>query len=246
MKGYRRLLAAGLALAFALTPATAHAAGTGDSPRHTKDVPTEATLEAAEDYERWLAEEAESIPATDTVGAAAIIGPYKYFYTPTHPQERSYWCGPATVQTLDDYWGTPASQSAIALFLGTTTNGTDFLRVDDALRFFTGVNYVVSPKCATYSDVLWQIQYGLSIRCHPAAADVRILGYVWNNYVYSHSGHIIPIEAFDWRYMTVRINDPYDESRWQSGGGNTLGHKTYPASQIQSGVMNHWQKVLIY
>lgn len=244
MKGYKRLLAAGLVLACALTPASAFAAGTGDDPRPNKDKPTKETLAAQEDYEDWVAR--GEAPAIDTTLNRVITeAVFRYYYTPTHAQERSYWCGPATVQTIDDYWGATTTQSAIANLLGTTTAGTDFLRVDDALRTLTGIPYVVSPKCYSAGDVYSQVQYGLLTRGHPAAADVRIKGTVWDNYVYDYDGHIIPIEAFDWRNMTIRINDPYNEAT-RAGGGQTLGHRTYPAWQVADGVVRHWQKVLVY
>jgi hypothetical protein len=78
-------------------------------------------------------------------GTGVALGsdiPYKYYYTPTHAQERSYWCGPATVQIIDDYWGTPATQTRTRRGSGTTPDGTDFTRVDDAIRYFAGVSYV--------------------------------------------------------------------------------------------------------
>lgn len=245
MKRYQRLLAAGLALAFALAPTAAYAAGTGDDPRRTKDKPTKETLKAEEEYLEWLEQEVPSAIGT-TPDKVISEGVCRYYYTPTHAQERGYWCGPATVQTIDDYWGATTTQSAIAGMLGTTTAGTDFLRVDDALRGLTGVSYVVSPKCCSTGDVYSRVQYGLLTRGHPAAADVAIVGSIWNNYVYSHDGHIIPIEAFDWRNMTIRINDPYNEASFRTGGGQTLGHRTYPAGQVADGVMRHWQRVLVY
>lgn len=245
MRAYKRLLTAGLVLACALSATPAFAAGTGDDPRPTKDKPTKETVAAEEDYKDWVAR--GEAPVIDTTLNRVISeAAYRYYYTPTHAQERSYWCGPATVQTIDDYWGATTTQSAIAVTLGTTSAGTDFKRVDDALRALTGIAYVVSPVCASTGDVYSQVQYGLLTRGHPAAADVKIVGAIWNNYVYDHDGHIIPIEAFDWRNMTIRINDPYNEALFRAGGGQTLGHRTYPAGQVADGVMRHWQKVLVY
>ena len=245
MRKFTRLIAVGLVLVSALTPATAFGAGTGDDPRPTKDKPTKDTLAVQEDYKDWVAR--GEAPAIDTTLNRVISeAVYRYYYTPTHAQERSYWCGPATVQTIDDYWGATTTQSAIAGILGTTSAGTNFQLVDDALRSLTGISYVVSPVCASTGDVYSQVQYGLLTRGHPAAADVRIIGSVWPNYIYSHAGHIIPIEAFDWRNMTIRINDPYSEALYRTGGGQTLGHRTYPAWQVADGVVRHWQKVLVY
>jgi len=243
MTGYKRLIAAGLALAFALAPATALGAGTGDDPARIKDKPTKETRAVERDYQEWVARQ---VPTGGVSAQAITEAAYQYFYTPTHAQERSYWCGPATTQTIDDYWGATTSQSVIASQLGTTTSGTVFTLIDNVLSQLTGVPYVVSPPCWSSGDVYSRIQYGLLARRHPAAADVTILGGLWDNYVYDHAGHIIPIEAFDWRTMTIRINDPYNEASYRAGGGATLGHRTYPAAQVADGVTRHWQKTLVY
>lgn len=244
MKFQMRLLAGCLAIAFAFASASAYAAGTGDDPDDVRYKPTKADRAAERDYQQWLRDgQSES---SGEISVALIEAPYKYFYTPTHPQETNYWCGPATAQTIDDYWGATATQGEIARMLGTSTAGTAFTRLAPVLTGLTGISYVVSPKMYTGDDVVARIQYGLLNRQHPAAADVSIKGVIWNNYVFDHSGHIIPIEAFDWRYMTVRINDPYSEASWRSGGGSTLGHRSYPIGQLQHGILGHFQKVLVY
>lgn len=244
MKFHVRLIMGCLAFAFALAPAGAYAAGTGDDPTETVYKPNRADRSAEREYQAWL--RGSNAGSTGGVSTALIEAPYKYFYTPTHAQETNYWCGPATTQIIDDYWGPTISQAEIARMLGTTTAGTVFTNIAPVLTRLTGISYVVSPKMYTANDVVSRIQFGLLSRGHPAAADVRIRGVVWNNYVYDHSGHIVPIEGFDWRYNTVRINDPYNEASWKAGGGSTLGHRTYPVSQIQDGILNHFQKVLVY
>jgi len=242
MKIYLRLLAASGALAVVLTPASARAVGTGDSPVRTADVPTAATLSAEHDYKDWIAARSG---APRRAGALLSDIPYEYHWTPTHLQERGYWCGPASVQTVDDYWGATASQTTIAARLGTTTNGTDFSLVDDALRYYSGKPYVYAGPLASGTEVLSRIEYGLDVRKNPMIGDFSVPA-TWPNYVYAHSGHIIPIEAFDWRYGTVRLNDPYDEADWMSGGGNTGGHKTYAKGLIASAVYNHWRRAVVY
>jgi hypothetical protein len=235
MKGYMRLLVAALVLASVLAPAGAHAAGTGDDPTPTTDIPTAATYAAEAAYRKLVAD----------VGTLGSDIPYKYYYTPTHLQERAYWCGPASVQIIDDYWGAAASQGTIADWLGTTSRGTDFSLVDNAITHFSGVSYVYYGPCSSTYDVLNRIQYGLLDRGHPAVGDFNVPS-SWPNYIYSHAGHIIPIEAFDWRYMTVRLNDPYNERDWISGGGSTSGHRTYSSSQIAAGIYNHWRRAIVY
>jgi len=242
MKGLMRSIAVGCALILVLLPVAAHAAGTGDDPRQTDDVQTTATLSAEGDYESWVG---WSSGASGADGALVIDAPYRYFWTPTHLQERSYWCGPASVQTVDDYWGTAPSQATIAAWLGTTTSGTDFSLVDDALRYFSGRSYVYVGPLASSTAILSRIEYGLDVRGNPMVGDFSVPA-TWPNYVYSHAGHIIPIEAFDWRSSTIRLNDPYEEASWMSGGGRTGGHRTYARNLISSAIYNHWRRAVVY
>lgn len=238
----RHALAVAMAIAVFAGATPALAAGTGDSPRRTKDKATAEALAAEQDYQVWLAD--KETPSGG-VSIQAIIAPYKSFWTPSHAQEKSYFCGPASVQIIDDYWGAPASQKLIALYLGTTKAGTDFSRVDDALRFFAGRNYVYRT-CTSMYDFYSAVEYGMLKRGNPIVADVKINGALWDNYIYSHAGHIVPIEAFDWRWNTLRLNDPYDESFWCADGGKTFGHRLYPKDQIATGVMSHFRTAIVY
>ncbi|MDZ4655729.1 MAG: C39 family peptidase [Coriobacteriia bacterium] len=240
----RHALAVATAIAVFAGATPALAAGTGDDPAYTKNVTTALDARVERTYQKWLTEKS----TTDTTGDVSIqtiIAPYKYFWTPSYAQEKSYFCGPASVQIIDDYWGAPASQNVIAFYLGTTKAGTDFSRVDNALRLFTGRGYVYRT-CTSAYDFYSAVEYGMLKRGNPIVADVNIDGTLWDNYVYSHSGHIVPVEAFDWRWNTLRLNDPYDESFWRAGGGKTFGHRTYPKDQIAAGVMSHFRTAIVY
>ena len=229
-----------LAAVFA-TPSIASAAGTGDGPKTTRDVltRTQAVRKAGDEgvTKRTLASK---------VIAQAIDAPFKFLWTPTHEQERSYWCAPATVQVIDDYFGTPCSQQTYANYMGTSASGTDFSRVDDALRHYTGKSYYYygGLSKATLRPKIFDTLY---VHGQPLAADLRIDASAWPNYVYDHDGHIIPIEGFDWRSSTepIRINDVYDEAGSRAGGGSTLGHRTYTYSVIWDGVGSHPRKAVV-
>lgn len=82
-------------------------------------------------------------------------------YALSHEQETTYWCGPATVQVVHDWWGTPVSQQTYATQMGTTQHGTDFTVVDDELRFRTGKSYYWRAV-ATATDFYSRIQYSIS------------------------------------------------------------------------------------
>jgi hypothetical protein len=238
-----------------LLPAAAHGAGTGDDPRRTKDVltPAEARVKEREDgkFAAWESSKTATVAAsrTNRARAQAVIGGelYEYLYTPSHRQERSYWCGPASSQILVDYWGPSVTQSTLAAYMGTTTDGTDFSKVDDCLRHFTGRSYYYYGGVTTFAAFMDQVEYGIGVKYYPMVADVTIDGSWWPYYVYDHAGHILPIEAFDERITPyhVRVNDPYDEAYWHSGGGTTYGHTTYDAYFVQGGVAAHWRHAVI-
>ena len=218
-------------------------AGTGDDPTQTQDQLSRRDAAIKVSLER----ETERIAAKTKIGRGdaltlAIDAPYRYLWTTSHKQERSYWCGPATCQLIDHYFGSYTSQSAYASYLRTTTNGTDFSLVDDCLRAYTGKPYY-------YYGGLTNPTFGArvadSVMNHamPVAADVNIIASIWPNYVRDHAGHIVPIEAFDWRYGTVRLNDVYDER--DSGGGPTFGHTVYDRAVVWNGVYNHFRRAVV-
>lgn len=247
MRFTKTIATVAVALAMLAQPAFATATGTGDDPRPTKNVETALDAQAEAQYQAWLRRQGPTAKGTLSVKPTAIDAPYKYFYTPTHMQEKNYYCGPATVQVIDDYWGAPASQSDIAKYLGTdAAKATDFSKVDNAINYFAQQDYVYYGPCTSTSDFNYRVAYGLGIRLHPMATDMKIDGSVMANYVFDHNGHIVPLEAFDWRSMIIRLNDPYDERDWQPGGGATGGHVTYPAAQIAKAVMSHFRKAVVY
>lgn len=232
-----------IALVFILTVSSAapvFAAGTGDDPTPTEDVltPAEAARKAR------LESKTPQDGGTGEIGVMVVDAPYKYLYTPSHLQEKNYWCGPATVQVIHDYFGTPQSQQTYANWLGTGTGGTDFSKVDDCLRAYTGRSYYYYGSL-TQTGFNTRVSDSLLNHGYPLAADVNIYASVWPNYNYDHNGHIIPIEAFDWRYMTIRINDVYSEAYYRSGGGNTYGHKTYSQAVVWHGVYNHFRRAVV-
>lgn len=240
-RGVLRVAAAAMAAAVFMISVTgsAFAAGTGDDPRPIPDVLTRG--EAAKKA-RLEAEHGDGTPGG--VQSLVFDAPYRYLYTPSHLQGTDYYCGPATVQVIHDYFGWPFSQPFYAQKLGTTTAGTNFSRVDDILRAY------VRPAYYYYGDLTesafnYRVQHSILTHGYPLAADLNVNGLVWDNYVFSHNGHIMPIEGFDWRYMVIRVNDVYDEARYRAGGGQTFGHKVYPQSTVWHGVSTHFRKAVV-
>jgi type II secretory pathway pseudopilin PulG len=245
MRITRTITTVAIALALIAQPVAALAAGTGDDSRLTSNVTGALDTATEQEYREWLA--SQQLEGSSLMTPLIIDAPFKYFWTPSHMQEKNYYCGPATVQIIDDYWGTPATQAEIARYLGTdSTKSTDFSKVDDAINHFAGQDYVYYGPCKSSSDFYSRVQYGLATRLHPMAIDIRISGSLMDYYVFDHLGHIVPLEAFDWRSNIVRLNDPYNERDWRPGGGSTGGHKVYPKSQIATALMSHARKAVIY
>lgn len=234
-------------------PSVAGAAGTGDAVRPAPDrlTPTEAKTRAEDEarYKDWAGSlttaAVRPLVRRGSISPQIVDGPYRYIWTPSHAQQRSYWCGPATCQIIADYWGPCPSQLHLAQHLGTTSGGTDFTRVDDVLRAFTGKQYWYYGGIRSESSFLSYVGYGITSKHYPIVADVRIFASVWPYYNFDHAGHIIPLDAYDSRYGTIRINDPYAESAWRAGGGNTYSHTTYSHDVIWNGVANHPLRAVI-
>lgn len=228
------------ALVLAVPVGSCFAAGTGDDPTPTEDVLTAAQAAT----KARLEAQSSAVTPAGTIEPLVIDAPYKYLSTPSHKQETNYWCGPATVQVIDDYLGNCTSQYAYSVFMSTTQSGTDFSKVDDALQFYTGSSYYYYGNL-TESAFNAKVQDTILNHSRPLAADVNIVGSQWPLYNYDHSGHIIPLEAFDWRYSQIRINDVYNEADYYVNGGSTYGHKTYPQSVIWDGVNRHFRRAVV-
>lgn len=241
-------LCAGLAIAAAgLAPAAhADAPGSGSicAPTPLPDALSaqQAAQKAAADavYRDWLSAAAAGPQATVTpmVRIPAVL----VLTTPSHKQINGHYCGPATVQIISEYWNHAITQSQAASYMGTTSDGTDFTMVDNALRHFTGRDYNQGPICTSPQDVYNNVQFAVGYKSYPAAGDYHILAATWNRYTHDHTGHIITTEAYDWQPTSphsnqIRINDSFNEADYYSDGGQTYGHQWYPRGQVADGVL---------
>lgn len=214
-------------LLWAALPSMALADGTGDDSTISSNVQSAAeTLENVA-YKTW-----------DSRGWPTYMqAPRAWLYTETCPQQRSYWCGVAAVQTALTYFGKKPAQSTLAVALKTTTNGTAMSNVDDVLRAYSGRSYTYRRVVNSF-DFYNHVVYSLLTRARPMIVDVRIAA-PWGPYRKDHAGHIICMDAFDWGRCTVRLNDSYNEVAWVSGGGSTGGPTTYDRSLVLNAVMLH-------
>ena len=183
-------------------------------------------------------------PTKGAITPMIASGQYGYLWTPWHLQERSYWCGPATCQIVTHYFGRLVSQSTFASFMGTTTNGTAFYRVADALRNYSGRPYYYYGGLGA-GTVTTKVSDSISGHAMPLVADVNVVPGIWNQYRFSHSGHILPVEGYDWRYGNIRVCDPYNEATYRMGGGSTGGHVTHTLNALLNGVGTHPQRAVV-
>jgi len=244
----RALLVGLLCMAMMLSSSVALAAGTGDDPTPTEDVltPKEAARKAHfEHLSDTVETKTQGRDRDDDVSARYLPAPYYYVWTPSHKQDNSYYCGPATVQVIDDYWGSYYSQSTYANYMGTTTSGTNFSLVDNAIRAYTGISNYYYYGGLTESGFSGKVEHALYVHHYPMATDVKIYAWKWPNYNYNHAGHIIPIDGFSWTYDSIRVNDVFNEADYYSGGGSTYGHKTYSFDVIWHGVYNHFRRSVV-
>ena len=217
----------------------------------------QAMAEKQARFDAWLA-------ARQAATRSVPKAPLSYnVSTPLHLQKTGYWCGPATVEIIDDKWGpiVPGSNDTVrqqiyANYMGTTTAGTNFTLVDNALNHFITeayVTYIYRAGMGTTGAIYDCVQYDLGISHYPLSADLKIApaetGYDWSPYRLYHSGHIVPVDGYNYNTSayTIRLNDPNDESYWHPGrGGATAGHHSYPRRTIAHGVLTSLRPDLIW
>ena len=251
--------------ALALHPALACADGTGvDLNAALISAADEEQEQAAAeaDYQAWL--------AVHRYRPKRGIGvPFYYITTPSHRQQTGYWCGPATVEIIDDYWGDMvhpdpdteyerqrvyAEYSFNGVKLCPDSNGTNYSLLDNCLRHYTGKQYYYYGGVRTASGFFNRVQYGLYVKHSPESLLVHIDPADhpdWSPYVYMHVGHIVVAEAFDWHvaadgHRTIRLNDPYNEADGYRGGGDTYGHHVYHRTVLWHGVAETAARAMVY
>lgn len=243
------------------TCATAADDGSIDPAAVTVDTYGDAELQSMADkqarFSTWLD---QSQPrALRSVPQAPLS---RYVRTRLHLQQTGYWCGPASVEIIDDKWGRVVSgstetarQRAYADYMGTTTAGTNFTVVDNALNHYiteSGIVYVYQSNLRTRAAVYDWVRYDVGVSHYPLAADLRIDANTdsnWRPYRLYHDGHIVPIDGYNYNsgYYKIRINDPNNESRWHPGaGGATSGHHSYPRATFADGVLTSLRPDLIW
>jgi hypothetical protein len=258
-----RTLLAFTAVALLAATGTAWASGTGvnltSGPPPLSGDEARAHWQSEADFQSWLGADTTRLPGHGP------NPPCYYLTTPSHRQVNGYYCGPATCQIIDDFWGAYESQATYAnstyrvvvdgiaynQALCPDSGGSYYWLLDNCLRRYTGRDYDYYGGIGTDAEFYSRVQYGLGTKHYPESALVRIDADVWRNYNYDHVGHIVCIEAFDWQltdgdYRTIRLNDCFSEADAYASGGDTYGHTVYPRGQIWAGVKATSGRAMIY
>lgn len=228
------------------TPVSSFAAGTGDNPVFTKDIPTvEQSIVLQQKIQ--LAEQHAAQSKAKSVITPFATGEMKTLSVTNFEQETNYWCGPATVKQILHYLnGTSKTQTFYANELGTTRDGTDFSLIDDVLNDFQSDVLYVYRDFKSDEFSLWKSIIMLSTDWdNPVVLDLKITPANMPNYKSNVAGHILNTSGYDLRSASnerVRVTDPFD----QGGRGETIGNKWYSAEGVWNANQAHFRKAVIW
>ncbi|PDO10017.1 MAG: hypothetical protein BLM47_09385 [Candidatus Reconcilbacillus cellulovorans] len=236
-------------LSFLFIPSSLFAAGTGDDPNPTSDIPTEAQIAAAKAKEEMIRQYMQNKDSKKQITPMSL-GEVRTLNVTPFKQETPYWCGPATVkQVLHFLNGTSQPQSYYASKLGTTTDGTDFSKVDDVLNSHQSVHTYTYRSFSSNEYSTWVTAMILTIDWGvPAVLDLRISRDLLPNYTSTVEGHILNTSGYDTSSYPnqtsyrLRVTAPYD----QGNRGATFGNKWYEMEKVWKANQAHFRKAIIW
>ena len=191
-----------------------------------------------------------AVPTTPVAPVAAPASAYlmKGFQT---SQEKGYWCGPATFQSID--WADDNqkdTQASWAKDLGSTTGGTAI----SAMVKQTNVKTAWPKSAGTYvvqnvSD--WNAQTFFSVHQKhlgvykaPVIEHVQLLKRYFPYLAFNHSGHYQVGRGYDKAKGTIAIFEVFNERRFNSRGNVTDGPKNIPATALFNATLaNSFQNI---
>ncbi|GEA17260.1 C39 family peptidase [Moorella sp. E306M] len=153
------------------------------------------------------------------------------------PQETNYYCGPATVYMMLDYLGVtngpedqPLTQSNLAKYMGTNTQGTDFNKIPVCLNDWWGRQWYVNKWAPTaqqvhdYTKLNVDLNYPVNYDAHTSSENGYLPGWegkeVWH---YLAGGG----------YITGGDGDPDEINYWDTYENNPEAYG------------NHWVKASV-
>jgi hypothetical protein len=180
--------------------------------------------------------------AAPTTMAAQLATPsgYAIMWGTQTSQERSYWCGPATMQSID--WGNDhhrETQASWARLLGTTTAGTSITSLVRLTNIYTTWD-VNAGTYITQSVRGWTWQKFFTIhQTHlgdgspaPIIEHPQLLKRYFPYLAFNHSGHYQVGRGYSRPTSTIGIFEVFNERRFHSAGHVTNGARNIPASSM--------------
>jgi hypothetical protein len=147
-------------------------------------------------------------------------------------QERSYWCGPATIQSID--WandGGKDSQTYWSGRLGTTTSGSAISTMVSLINSDTTWDNSAGPYAVASTvgkDATWMMnvfRYNVGLQGSPVLLHPQLLHAYHPWVTYDHGGHFQPGIGYD--ATTIELIEVYDERDWRAGGAASAGYRFY-------------------
>ncbi|MEU4392370.1 C39 family peptidase [Kribbella sp. NPDC023855] len=155
-------------------------------------------------------------------------------------QERGYWCGPATFQSID--WADDKqkdTQASWAKDLGSTSSGTAITAMVKQTNLKTNWD-LAAGSYIVQSVGHWNTQKFFAVhRSHlgdgkpaPIIEHPQLLKRYFPYLAFNHSGHFQVGRGYDAQKGTIAIFEVFNERRFNSRGNVTHGPKNVPASAL--------------
>lgn len=192
-------------------------------------------------------------PSTPQTPAAPVKTPasayiMKGFQT---SQEKGYWCGPATFQSID--WADDNqkdTQASWAKDLGSTTGGTAISAMVKQTNAKTtwpksAGTYVVQNVSDWNAQTFFTVhQKHLGVYKAPVIEHVQLLKRYFPYLAFNHSGHYQVGRGYDKANGTIAIFEVFNERRFNSRGNVTDGPRNIPASALFNATLaNSFQNI---
>lgn len=190
------------------------------------------------------------VPATPAAPVKTPASAYimKGFQT---SQEKGYWCGPATFQSID--WADDNqkdTQASWAKDLGSTTGGTAISAMVKQTNVKTAWpksagTYVVQNVSDWNAQTFFTVhQKHLGVYKAPVIEHVQLLKRYFPYLAFNHSGHYQVGRGYDKANGTIAIFEVFNERRFNSRGNVTDGPRNIPASALFNATLaNSFQNI---
>jgi hypothetical protein len=166
-------------------------------------------------------------------------------------QEKGYWCGPATFQSID--WADDDqkdTQASWAKDLGSTTSGTAISAMVKQTNLKTkwdlaAGTYIVQNVSHWNAQKFFQVhQKHLGTNRAPIIEHTQLLKRYFPYLAFNHSGHYQVGRGYDRANGTIAIYEVFNERRFNSRGNVTDGPKNIPATALFNATLaNSFQNI---